>query len=142
MIIEWEEHMLRNLVSAFLFVVAATIVGTSLPLNAAEGPAVKRTVLMQQDLAIPGYATALVQVDFPVGSREGRHTHPGSVMVHVEEGAVTLFYEGKPMTTYKAGETFFVEAGKVHEGINNGNAPAKAIASFVVEKGKPITTQQ
>ena len=134
--------MLRNLVSAFLFVVAATIVGTSLPLNAAEGPAVKRTVLMQQDLAIPGYATALVQVDFPVGSREGRHTHPGSVMVHVEEGAVTLFYEGKPMTTYKAGETFFVEAGKVHEGINNGNAPAKAIASFVVEKGKPITTQQ
>ncbi len=134
--------MLRNSVSAFLFVVAATVVGTSVPLNAAEGPAVKRTVLMQQDLAIPGYSTALVQVDFPVGSREGRHTHPGSVMVHVEEGAVTLFYEGKPMTTYKAGETFFVEAGKVHEGINNGNAPAKAIASFVVEKGKPITTQQ
>src|SRR6266850_1035296 len=119
--------MLRNSVSAFLFVVAATIVGTSLTLNAAEGPAVKRTVLMQQDLAIPGYATALVQVDFPVGAREGRHTHPGTVMVHVEEGAVTLFYEGKPMTTYKAGETFFVEAGKVHEGI---------------DKGKPITTQQ
>jgi len=134
--------MLRNSIGAFLFVIAATIVGTSLPLNAAEGPAVKRTVLMQQDLAIPGYSTALVQVDFPVGAREGRHTHPGSVMVHVEEGAVTLFYEGKPMTTYKAGETFFVEAGKVHEGINNGNAPAKAIASFVVEKGKPLTTQQ
>jgi quercetin dioxygenase-like cupin family protein len=142
MIIDWEERMLRNSIGALAFVIAATIVGTSFPLSAAEGPQVKRTVLMQQDLAIPGYSTALVQVDFPVGAREGRHTHPGTVMVHVEEGAVTLFYEGHPMTTYKAGETFFVETGKVHEGINNGNAPAKAIASFVVEKGKPLTTQQ
>ena len=134
--------MLLKSVSAVAVVAALAFVGASAPISAAEGPAVKRTVLMQQDLAIPGYSTALVQVDFPVGSREGRHTHPGSVMVHIEEGAVTLFSEGKPMTTYKAGETFFVEAGKVHEGINNGNAPAKAIASFVVEKGKPITTQQ
>ena len=135
--------MSRNLLSALIVGAAAlAVLGSSMPISAAEGPAVKRTVLMQQDLAIPGYATALVQVDFPVGSREGRHTHPGSVMVHVEEGVVTLFYEGKPMTTYKAGETFFVEAGKVHEGMNNGNAPAKAIASFVVEKGKPLTTQQ
>src|SRR5262249_39467349 len=133
--------MLKS-VGTVTVVVALAFIGASAPISAAEGPAVQRKVLMQQDLAIPGYATALVQVDFPVGSREGRHTHPGSVMVHIEEGAVTLFYEGKPMTTYKAGETFFVEAGKVHEGINNGNVAAKAIASFVVEKGKPLTTQQ
>jgi hypothetical protein len=29
----------------------------------------------------------------------------------------------------------------VHEGINKGSAPVRAIASFVVEKGKPLTTQ-
>ena len=133
--------MLKS-VGTVAVIAALAFIGGSVPINAVEGPAVQRKVLMQQDLAIPGYATALVQVDFPVGSREGRHTHPGSVMVHIEEGAVTLFYEGKPMTTYKAGETFFVEAGKVHEGINNGNVPAKAIASFVIEKGKPLTTQQ
>jgi quercetin dioxygenase-like cupin family protein len=44
-------------------------------------------------------------------------------------------------TTYKAGETLSVEAGRVHEGMNLGTTPVKAIASFVVEKGKPLTSQ-
>ena len=39
------------------------------------------------------------------------------------------------------GESFYVEPGKIHEGINKGNAPVKAIASFIVEKGKPLTSQ-
>ena len=54
---------------------------------------------------------------------------------------MTLDYEGKPTATVKPGESFFVEAGKVHEGINKGTTTVKAIASFVIEKGKPITTQ-
>ena len=62
-------------------------------------------------------------------------------MVFVQEGAITLDYEGKPTKTYKAGEVFSVEPGKIHEGINNGNTTARAIASFVVEKGKPMTSQ-
>ena len=77
-----------------------------------------------------------------VGGREGRHTHPGLAFVHVEEGALTLDYEGKPTVTYKVGESFYVEPGKIHEGINKGNTPIKAIATFVVEKGKPLTTQE
>src|SRR5258705_343233 len=72
---------------------------------------------------------------------EGRHTHPGLVMIHVEEGTLTLDYEGKPTVGYKPGESFFVEAGKVHEGMNKGTTPVKAIATFVVPKGQPITTQ-
>jgi len=96
---------------------------------------------MQQDLTIPGYSVALVSVEIPVGGREGRHMHPGTLLVYVQEGALTLDYEGKPTKTYKAGETFSVEPGKIHEGINKGNAPVKALASFVVEKGKPLTTQ-
>ena len=107
----------------------------------AQQPTVTRKVLLQQDLAIPGFSAALVAVEIPVGGREGRHTHPGTVMVYVQEGALTLDYEGKPTKTYQAGETFSVEPGKVHEGINKGSAPVKAIASFVVEKGKPLTTQ-
>jgi quercetin dioxygenase-like cupin family protein len=104
-------------------------------------PAVVRKVLIQQDLTIPGYQTALVSVEIPVGGREGRHTHPGTLLVLVREGALTLDYEGRPTVTYKAGESFYVEPGKVHEGINKGNTPIKAIASFVTEKGKPLTTQ-
>ena len=42
--------------------------------------------------------------------------------------------------TYKAGDSFYIEPGKIHEGINNGTSPVKAVATFVVEKGKPLTS--
>jgi quercetin dioxygenase-like cupin family protein len=107
----------------------------------AGGPTVKRTVLLQHDTSAPGYEAVLVAVEIPVGGREGRHTHSGTAMIHVTDGALTLDYEGKPTVTYKAGESFFVDAGKVHEGINKGNVAAKAIATFVIPKGQPVTTQ-
>jgi len=109
--------------------------------HAQQGPAVKRTVLLQHDTSVPGYEAVLVSVEIPVGGREGRHTHPGTAMIHVLEGAITLDYEGKPTATYKAGQSFFVDAGKVHEGINKENVAAKAIATFVIPKGQPVTTQ-
>ena len=133
--------MFKSTLSAagFALAVAAFSVA-ALPSQSAE-PTVVRKVLMQQDLPIPGYSTALVSVDIPVGGREGRHTHPGALIVYVLEGALSLDYEGKQQVTYKAGETFFVEAGKIHEGINKGTVPIKALASFVVPKGQPITKQ-
>jgi quercetin dioxygenase-like cupin family protein len=105
------------------------------------GPTVTRTVLNQQDLAVPGYASALVRVDLPIGGREGRHQHPGTLIVHVLEGVLTLDYEGRPTTQYKAGDTFPVEPGKIHEGINRGTVPVKLLASFVFPKDKPMTIQ-
>src|SRR6266849_2193742 len=76
-------------------------------------PAPARKGLLQQDLTIPGYTAVLVSVEIPVGGREGRHTHPGSAFVHVEEGVLTLDYEGKPTVSYKAGDSFYVEPGKI-----------------------------
>lgn len=107
----------------------------------AQQPSIERKVLLQQDVAVPGYQNVLVAVTIPAGGREGRHTHPGTAIVHVLEGALTLDHDGRPSMTYKAGDTLHVEAGKVHEGINKGNTPVRAIASFVIEKGKPLTTQ-
>lgn len=108
--------------------------------SGAEPPAVVRKVLLQQDLSIPGYSVVLVSVEIPPGGREGRHTHSGALAGYVQEGVVIVESEGKPSTTYKAGDTFFVEAGKVHEGINNGTITAKAIATLVAPKGQPVTT--
>jgi quercetin dioxygenase-like cupin family protein len=107
----------------------------------AAGPTVTRTVLNQQDVAIPGYASALVRVDLPVGAREGKHQHPGTLIATVLEGVLTLDYEGKPTTQYRVGDTFSVEPGKVHEGINRGTVPVRLIASFVFPKDKPMTIQ-
>jgi quercetin dioxygenase-like cupin family protein len=119
------------------FAIAASLATSS----AMQQPAVTRKVLLQQDLAIPGYTTALIAVEIPTGVREGRHTHPGTLLGYVQEGTLTLDYEGKPTGTYKAGDTFYVEPGKIHEGINKGNTAVKILATFVGEKGKPITTQ-
>ena len=106
----------------------------------AQQPTVQRKVLLTQDLSIPGYQTVMVAVEIPAGGREGRHTHPGAVVGYVQEGVLTLDYEGKPTATYKAGDAFYIEAGKVHEGINQEGSPVKIVAAFVVEKGKPLTT--
>lgn len=82
----------------------------------------------------------MVAVEIPVGGREGRHTHPGSAMIYVLEGALTLDYEGKATTTYNPGDSIYVEPGKVHEGINNGKTPIKVVATFLLKKGEPMTS--
>ena len=106
----------------------------------AQQPTVQRKVLLTQDLPIPGYQTVMAAVEIPAGGREGRHTHPGAVVVYIQEGTITFDHEGKPTMTYKAGDSFHIEPGKIHEGINNGTSPVKAVATFVVEKGKPLTS--
>jgi len=108
--------------------------------QAPAAPTVTRTVLNQQDLPMPGgYAAALVRVQLPVGAREGRHQHPGTLIATVAEGTMTLEVEGKGVLTFKTGETFSVPPGTVHEGMNKSGAPITLIASFVFPKDKPMT---
>ena len=133
--------MRKHAIVAVVLALAATSIMGAQPAASADATAVVRKVLMQQDIQIPNTTQALISVTIPVGGREGKHTHPGALMVYVQSGAISLDYEGKPNITYKAGDTFFVEAGKVHEGINMGNVPAVALATFVGPKGQPITKQ-
>jgi len=124
-----------------MFVPAAAFVMLSFaPTTFAQAtPEVKRTVLLRHDTPAPGFEAVLVRVEIPVGGREGRHTHPGLVMIHVEEGTLSLDTEGKPTTDYKPGDSVVVEAGKIHEGINKGSIPIKVIATFVIPKGATLT---
>lgn len=125
-----------------MFFAAALVTLSIAPRTFAQAsPEVKRTVLLRHDAAGPGFEAVLVQVEIPVGGREGRHTHPGLLLIHVEEGTLTLEYEGKPSTDYKPGDSVIVEADKIHEGINKGNTPIKVIATFVTPKGATLTTQ-
>jgi quercetin dioxygenase-like cupin family protein len=120
-------------VAAILLAVAAV---------SAQQPTVVRTVLISHDLSnVAGFVSNLVNVEIPIGGREGRHTHSGSLLAVVQQGTLTLDYEGKPTMTYKVGDTFFVEPGKIHEGQNKGTVPVKLIATFVYPKDKPMTTQ-
>jgi len=109
--------------------------------GSAQQPTVQRKVLLTEDLPIPGYQTVMATIEIPAGGREGRHTHPGAVVVYILEGVFTFDYEGKATMTYKAGDSFYIEANKIHEGINKGTSPVKAVAALVVEKGKPLITE-
>jgi quercetin dioxygenase-like cupin family protein len=102
--------------------------------------AIQRKILLQQDLNFPNLQMVTTLVEIPVGVREVRHTHPGVLGLYVLEGTITLVHEGRPDTTYKAGDSMHVDAGKIHLGINAGNMPVKLIATLVAEKGKPLNT--
>ena len=74
------------------------------------------------------------------GGGEVKHTHPGPLAGYILEGTLVLEHEGRATATYQAGEAFYVDAGKIHYGINSGNVPVKLIATLIVEKGKPPST--
>ena len=138
------EAMIKNSikgVAVVLVVAAFSSLGVLLATPAAQQPTVTRKILLKQDSAIPGYEEDLVAVEIPVGGREGRHTHPGSVLIYVQEGTLTFDYEGKPTATYNPGDAFYVEPDKIHEGINNGKTTVKVLATFILKKGLPMTTQ-
>jgi quercetin dioxygenase-like cupin family protein len=123
------------------FIITLVSVAAQQP-NAPAAPTVTRTPLLTQALPMPGgFVATLVSVSLPVGAREGRHMHSGTLVAYVAEGALTLDHEGKPTVTYKTGETFSVEPGKVHEGMNKGSVPTKLVATFVFPKDQPMTTQ-
>jgi hypothetical protein len=80
------------------------------PLNAQQ-PAFKRTVVQKQDLSVPGREVVQAVAEIPAG-----------------------------MASVKAGESFFVPPGTVHDGKNEGGSTAKVLATYVVEKGKPLAS--
>ena len=109
-------------------------------LNAQPAPAVKRNIVLKQEMTIPGREAVLAIVDLPAGSAEGKHTHPAEVFAFVVEGTVVLEVEGRPNATLKPGDHFYLAPGSVHQVVNSSAAPAKLNAVFVAEKGKPLTT--
>ena len=106
----------------------------------AQQPVIGRKALLKQDSTIPGYELIMNIVEIPAGVSEVRHTHPGPLAGYILEGTLVLEHEGRPTATYKAGDAFLVEAGKIHRGFNTGDVPVKILAALTVEKGKAATT--
>lgn len=102
---------------------------------------VERKVLLQEDLSVPGQQVSLIAVTIAVGAREGQHTHPGTLVGQIQEGELMLDKQGLPTQTFKAGESFSVKPGQVHEGMNHGKTPVKILVTLVAEQGKPLTSQ-
>jgi quercetin dioxygenase-like cupin family protein len=104
-------------------------------------PATKRDIVLKQDLAtVPGREAYMIEVEFPPGSSEIRHSHPGEAFGFLVEGTIESEADGKPNHTLKAGDHFYIPPGEVHRAVNKSGATAKAYVVFIVEKGKPFST--
>ena len=127
--------MQKKHVLAMLLVLAFLIGSTGS--RAQEG--VKRTDLQTQDLSIPGRQVVQQMVELQPGTVVGKHTHPGEEVSVVLEGELRLEVTGKPPVTIKAGQAFTVPSGVVHAA-TAGPAVTKLLATYIVEKGKPLRT--
>jgi quercetin dioxygenase-like cupin family protein len=106
----------------------------------AQQPGFTRKMLQDQDVSVSDRHAVQVLAQFAPGAAAGKHTHPGEELGYVLEGTLQLEVAGQPPRTLNAGEAFFIPAGVVHDGRNIGAGPAKVLATYVVEKGKPVAS--
>ncbi|MBH5371721.1 cupin domain-containing protein [Bradyrhizobium glycinis] len=99
---------------------------------------IKRTNLLRNDLSAAGREVIQVLVEFGPGVSAVRHAHPGEELVYVTEGALEYQLDGRPPLTVKAGEVLFIPNGTPHAVKNIGSVKAAELATYIVEKGKPL----
>ena len=105
----------------------------------AQQPGAKRTELQRHDLSVPGREVIQVRVDLAPGTAFPSHTHPGEEIIYVIEGTWAYEIAGKPVTA-RRGDVLFVPAGTVHSAKNVGTGTATELATYIVEKGRPLLT--
>jgi quercetin dioxygenase-like cupin family protein len=114
---------------------------STIPSTAVEfAPGLWRTSLQRYDLSVPGHEMIQSRVDVEPGSPPIRHTHPGEEIIYVLAGSLEYQIDGQPTKVYNAGEALTVPAGAIHAVRNTGTGNAAELATYVVEKGKPLLT--
>ena len=114
-----------------LFILAAAL--------AAAAPAgVTRTDLQRHNLSVPGRETVQARIDIAPGATVPWHRHPGEEVIYVVEGTLEYQLAGQKPVTLSAGDVLFVPAGVAHTARNPGTGNGAEIATYIVEKGKPL----
>lgn len=114
----------------------ALVAGSAL----AQSSGLTRTLVGRADVSVSGREAVVARVEVAPGAYAGRHTHPGDEISYVMEGEVQLLIDGQSPRTVKAGESFVVPAGVVHDAHNSSSAAARVLGVYVVEKGKPLAS--
>jgi quercetin dioxygenase-like cupin family protein len=103
-----------------------------------QGPGLWRTELQQHDLSVPGREVIQQRVEIGPEAPAVKHTHPGEEIIYILEGSLEYQIEGQPPRTCNAGDALTIPAGAVHAVRNTGSANAAELATYVVEKGRPV----
>jgi quercetin dioxygenase-like cupin family protein len=123
-----------------MIAVAMLIAGSGLAFHVthAQQQGIKRTDALRHDLSVAGREVIQVRVDFDPGAAFGKHSHPGAEVAYVLEGMLEYQFQNEPPVTLKAGEALFIPAGTIHAAKNVGTGNAAELATYIVEKGKPL----
>ena len=126
--------------TARIIALAALIVASGMALHAAQvqQAGIKRTDALRHDLGVPGREVVQVRVDFAPGAAFARHSHPGEEIAYVLEGSLEYQFDGKAPVTLKAGDALYIPAGTIHSAKNAGSGNGAELATYIVEKGKPL----
>jgi quercetin dioxygenase-like cupin family protein len=108
--------------------------------TAQQQSGIKRTDLQRHDLSAPGREVIQNRVELSPEAPAIKHFHPGEEIIYVLEGQLEYQIEGQPSTVVSAGGALTVPAEAVHSVRNVGGGDAMELATYVVEKGKPLIT--
>jgi quercetin dioxygenase-like cupin family protein len=130
-------NKLRVLISVLVFTIST---GLIFYVARAQQTGTKRTDLQRHDLSVGGREVVQVRVDFDPGYTAPRHSHFGEEIIYVLEGTLEYQIDGQPPRTVKPGDVLFVPAGIPHTAKNVGTTNGAELATYIVEKGKPLVT--
>jgi quercetin dioxygenase-like cupin family protein len=102
-----------------------------------QPPGVTRTELQRHDLGMTGREAIQVRIELAPGVAFPDHSHPGEEIIYVLEGRFEYRLEGRPAIV-EAGGVLFIPAGAVHSARNAGSGNAAELATYIVEKGRPL----
>jgi quercetin dioxygenase-like cupin family protein len=90
------------------------------------------------DLSVEGRETIQTRVVLAPGAVAPWHSHPGEELIYVLEGRLEFQLQGEIPVQLEAGDVLFVPARKVNMARNSGATPGVGLATYTVEKGKPL----
>ncbi|MCM2326284.1 MAG: cupin domain-containing protein [Lysobacter sp.] len=121
---------------AVLFAGLALAVATA----TAQSPGIQRQVLQRAAGPDGGHEVLLVRIEIAPGAAAGRHSHPGVETGYLLEGEAVMEVDGEAPRRLGPGDTYLIPAGRIHDARAVGARPVTVIATFVVERGKPLAT--
>lgn len=127
---------MKTLIMGVAMLVAGSVMAPDVAQT--QQPGTRRTDLQRHDLSAPGREVVQVRVDFDPGYLSPKHSHPGEEVIYVLEGTLEYNVDGRPPATYKAGDVLTIPAETIHWVKNVGSGNGAELATYVVEKGKPL----
>lgn len=104
----------------------------------AQYAGIERTEVQRHDFQDARHEAVQVRVDFAPGAGFPKHTHPGVEIAYVIEGTVEYQIGDQAPVTLHAGDSVYLPEGTPHSAKNVGETKASELATYLLEKGKPV----